>query len=345
MGLRGSARAARRRGFSLLEVMGVLLLLGLVVGVAVNFYLDLSRATIRAADTTRGVRRATAILDRVVHDLEATVLVKNPAGQDPLSHPWIFLGEGRYAEDGSDHLKFVIRGHQPRSPDSRESDLAVVAYSVRRQEDDEEKLELRRWTSPQLPDRLDRDFPPEEETQLLAEGLAAFSVRFLDERGDWKPDWDSSQIAESGALPLAVEVALALAPEGAAAPGAGATALEELPRQRRIAVLPLRPIDLAALLDPEAAQAGDGAEGAEEARAGEDLGPGGDEGEEAGALAAANVKPGSTVGECVIRVPTSAEAPFVEPAWWAFVEQNAGRPLADVIHLFPPEAIRPDCLL
>jgi hypothetical protein len=322
----------------------------------VNFYLDLSRATTRAADTTRGVRRATAILDRVVRDLESTVLVKNPAGQDPLSHPWIFLGQSGLAEDGSDRLKFVIRGHEPRSPDSRESDLAVVVYSVRRQEDDEEKLELRRWTSPQLPERLDRDFPPDEETQLLAEGLVSFSARFLAEDGEWKRDWDSSQLAESGALPQAVEVALALAPEGAAAPGAGAADPGELPQFRRIAVLPLRPLDLEALLEPRAAGAGgepgagEDQPGASGEHAGEGAGAGGGQAsaegsDEAGALTAQDLRPGATVGDCVIRVPTSAEVPFVQPSWEAFVRQNELRPLAEFIQLFPPESIDPGCLL
>ena len=194
---RTDRRAATRRGFTLLEVLAVLLLIGIVMGVAVDFYIDLSRATRRAADSTRGVRRATAILDRVVRDLEATVLVKNPPGQDPLAHPWVFLGQSQHGERGSDHLKFVVRGREPRGTDARESDLAMVAYSVRPQDDDATRLELRRWTSSQLPDHLDLEFPPAEDTQLLADGLAAFSVRFLDKKGDWQEDWNSSQDRKS----------------------------------------------------------------------------------------------------------------------------------------------------
>lgn len=347
--------AAPRRGFTLIEVLAVLMLIGIVMGVAVNFYIDLSRATRRAADSTRGVRRATAILDRVVRDLEATVLVTNPPGQDPLAHPWVFLGQSELGEGGSDHLKFVVRGHEPRSTESRESDLAMVAYSVRPQDDDATRLELRRWTSSQLPDHLDLAFPDDEDTQLVADGLAAFSVRFLDEQGNWQEDWNSSQIADSGALPVAVEVSLALAPDDASAAGSALTSEGELPRMSRLAVLPMRPIDLQALLEPEGMGGGDAAQ--DEA---EEQGEGGGRGRDAegegsehasadeeggnGVLSAKDVKPECTLGSAVAQVPNSDAVPFVGASWEAFVEQNKELPLSQFAQLFRRENIRPECL-
>jgi type II secretory pathway component PulJ len=241
---------SRRRGaFTLIEVLAVVVLTTIVFGVALRFYVELSRASTRAAERTRELRRATAVLDRVARDYERVVLVSKPAATDPLEHPWIFFGEPRGEGAGADHLKFVTRGHVPRRTAGRESDLEVVAYAVRKAED-ETSVELLRWSSPRLPDGLDREIPDDEErgAVLLADGLAGFGVTFLDEAGESVPSWDSSSVVQSGELPVAVEIEVALAnPDD---PEAEPTTLH-----RRV-LLPLRPIDLEELLDPNSALSG-----------------------------------------------------------------------------------------
>jgi type II secretory pathway component PulJ len=241
--------SGRRAAFTLLEVLAVILLTAIVLGVALSYYVDLSRASTRAADGTRILRRATAVLDRVAHDYQRVVLVTKPAETDPNEHPWIFLGESRRDGSLSDRLKFVTRGHQPRTTATRESDLEVVAYSVREAEDGD-SIEILRWSSPELPERLDREVPDDEEdgAVLLADGLAGFGVKFLDEASDSLPTWDSSQIAQSGQLPVAVEIQVALAdPDDPEA--------EPETFSRRV-LLPLRPLDLEELLDPNSAVGG-----------------------------------------------------------------------------------------
>jgi type II secretory pathway component PulJ len=208
----------RSAGFTLLEVLAVVLLTGLVLGIALDFYVDLSRASNRAADHTRGVRRATAILDRMARDFESAVLVRKPDAVDPLAHPWVFLAESEYSSTGADHIKFVTRNHRPRSTASHESDLAIVSYTVRRTNDDQ--LELLRWSSPQLPEGLDRDFPYDSEdgSALLADGIAAFGVILIDEAGGQVDRWDSSQLIESSELPIAVEIEVAMATDDGSEP-------------------------------------------------------------------------------------------------------------------------------
>ena len=119
-------------GFTLIEVMAVVFLTALVLGVALDYYYNLSNASQRAMDRTQEVRRATAILDRVARDLESATLVMKPSGKDRLSHPWIFLGENRVVAKGSDRVKFVTRGYRPKrlSKDRHESDLAMRTYSL-----------------------------------------------------------------------------------------------------------------------------------------------------------------------------------------------------------------------
>jgi type II secretion system protein J len=242
-----------RSGFTLLEVLAVVALTSVVIGVALDFYVDLSNASRRASDHVRDVRRATAVLDRVARDLEAAVLVTKPPDVDPIAHPWLFFAESRYAESGSDQIKFVARNHEPRSDAARESDVEVVAYGVRRAQDDA-SLELLRWSSPRLPDGLDRTVPSDESqgAQLLADRLAAFSLRFLDPEGEWEEAWDSTTLDRSSELPRAVEIQVAMALDEAA------PELEEgelPPVFTRRVLLPVRPIDLETLLDPKLAAA------------------------------------------------------------------------------------------
>jgi type II secretory pathway component PulJ len=232
-----------RTAFTLMEVLAVVLLTSIVIAAALNHYVDLSRASQRATDHTKGIRRATAVLDRVARDFESTVLVLKPADVDPLNFPWIFLGEQDQSSSGADRLRFVTRGHRPRASDAEVSDLEVVAYSVRPGQDGD--LELMRWSSPRLPDGLDRSVPGDESdgAVLLSGGLADFGVDFVDDQGEVHTTWDSSQLEESGQLPLAVEIHVAVAD-----PNADPDA-EPVRYERRV-LLPVRPLDMSVLLDP-----------------------------------------------------------------------------------------------
>jgi type II secretory pathway component PulJ len=253
--MRRPLRGVGLGGFTLIEVLAVLFLTALVLGVALNFFIDLSNQSALATESTRELRRATSLLDRIARDLERTLLVRKEKDADPLAHPWIFLAEPRLSETGADRLKFMLRADPPRTVEGPASDLATVAYTLERSEEGH-GFELHRWSSPQLPERLDRSFPPADDPASLrvADGIAHFGVRFLGESGEWVDRWDSSQLVESSELPFAVEVEVALLP---ADPEAEAPAEPAL-YSRRV-LLPMRPLDLVALLDPT--QAAGGADG------------------------------------------------------------------------------------
>jgi len=245
-----------RRGFTLLEVLAVLFLTALVIGVALDFYVDLSNQSAHASEVTREVRRATGLLDRVARDLERTLLVQKPPEVDPLAHPYVFLAESRISSEGADRIKFVSR--QPGERSQRQtSELSMVAFMLRESEDGD-GYELLRWSSPTLPESLDRDFPLPDDpgTLVLARGVHHFALRFLDEGGEWVSEWDSSQLLDSSTLPLAVEIEVAMEPLEDRLPEEAA----ELIYRRRV-LLPVRPLDLVALLDPDAGAAGAGEEG------------------------------------------------------------------------------------
>ena len=247
-----------RGGFTLIEVLAVLFLTALLLGTAIGFYIDLSNHSQKATDSTREVRRATTLIDRVARDLERTVLVKKPDDMDPLQNPWIFLAEPRFGErakggaSGSDRIKFMMRADPPRSNEQPTSDLTTVTYSLERPENGV-GYELRRWSSPRMPDHLDRDFPRTDDpaSLLLADGVAHFALRFLDDSGKWVDRWDSSQLVDTSELPVQVEIEISLLPENANVDPSAAMAAEAEPLlyARRV-LLPMRPLDMVALLDP-----------------------------------------------------------------------------------------------
>ncbi|HVN40859.1 MAG TPA: type II secretion system protein GspJ [Myxococcota bacterium] len=257
----GSAtRDARTRaGFTLIEVLAVLFLTALLVGTAIGFYIDLSNHSQKATDTTREVRRATTLIDRIALDLERTVLVKKPDDMDPLANPWIFLADSHLGQrfrgtaSGSDRIKFMMRADPPRSNEQPMSDLSTVTYTLENSGSGA-GFELRRWSSSRMPDHLDRDFPRPDDpaSLLLADGVAHFALRFLNDSGEWVDRWDSSQIVDTSELPVQVEIELALVPQISSADPSAAQAAEGEPivYARRV-LLPMRPLDMVALLDPD----------------------------------------------------------------------------------------------
>jgi type II secretory pathway pseudopilin PulG len=202
------------RGFTLLEMLLVVLFTGIVLSFAASFTIDLSNASQAALAESVDLRRAASVLDRVTRDLESATLVKKPDALDPLEHPWLFLAEGR-GSDGADRLRFQARNHRPRAGSAHESDLVEIAYWLAEAQDGE-GFDLLRWSSARPPvPPLDRNFPRRDDpgVERLASRVALFAVRLQDEDGAWQSAWDSWSPAQSSQLPIAAEVSVALLPE------------------------------------------------------------------------------------------------------------------------------------
>lgn len=231
------------RGFTLIEVLAAILLTGMVVGSAVGFYINLADATGVATERTREVRNATAVLDRVARDLESSFLLSKPDEVDPLDHPWIFVAESRHMSAGADHLKFVTRNHRPSRTDDHGSDMGMVSYSLVPTKKD--GYTLLRLTSSRLPETLDRRFATEDDegALTLANSLRSFSIRFMEDSGNWLDEWDSSQIEKSGAIPRAVHINIAFLPQ------ANAYEEDESEVYSRRLVLPVRPIPIGEIIE------------------------------------------------------------------------------------------------
>jgi len=237
----GLATGRRGEGFTLIEVLAAILLTSIVIGVAMGFYVDVSRSTEIATERLRAARGATAVIDRIARDLQGALLVEKPGELDPLAHPWIFRARREYGEAGADQVLFTTQSHSSKSSEGHHSDFALMAYMMERSEDGD-SYELLRFVDPALPDGRP-EFPraSDERLMVLADGIEFFSMRFLDEEGELRDEWDSSQLVESSELPIAVEIELALR---SAEETEDAYALDEDASSpyKRLVVLPVRPI-------------------------------------------------------------------------------------------------------
>jgi type II secretory pathway component PulJ len=319
-------RPPRRAGFTLIEVLGAIVVTAMVLGFATDYYIDLSRATNRAAGHTRDIRHATALLDRIARDFESTLLIVKPAETDPLAHPWLFLAESRYSESGADQIKFVTRSFRPRRSQEHESDLTLVAYTLHRNEA-EVGFDLLRWTALQLPESLDRSFPSrdDEASVLLAEGLLDFGVTFTGGAEDQTDHWDSTTLEQSSTLPTSVEISVAIAD-----PDANAVS-DDITYYRRRVLLPMRPLDFEALTDPALVA------GAEDSGAEDEDGAGEGDGDVGGVKLA----------DCldVAGLGTAAEG---YPAFESFAQASADLPWEEVKDMIPDDLwgfvlAKPEC--
>lgn len=319
-----------QRGFTLIEMLAVVFLTAVVLTVAIDFYLDLSRASNAAVEKTRHVRRAAVLLDRVARDLESAVLIKKPADTDPLAHPWLFLAEADDPTAGAERVKFVSRGRQPRDSQRPESDLEMVAWMLVAGDDGD--LALRRWSAPQLPDRLDRSFPPLEESERVADGLASFGIRLLGDDGQWVGRWDSSQLAGSSELPTAAEISVAFLPE--------IEGQEEEPAFVRRVLLPMRPLDLEKMLAANGEAAGQPTEGDQD---GDGVPDEEDPDFEPDEQAEEGEEGCVTVGECIARHPEllqAVQAFGVEPETIQSVSGQCARNFAAQLGSFAPDCLQ-----
>ena len=237
----GAPRNGHGAGFTLIEVLAATLLTSIVVGVAVSLYIDLSNAATAATARTREARNAAVILDRVARDLEGAFLLDKPTDVDPLEHPWFFLAESSGLPEGADRMKFVTRNHRSLSADGHTSEVGVVSYALYSDDETPDDFSLVRANASHLPEGLDRTIPLNEDDGaiLVADGIEAFGVRFLNANGMWMDEWDSSQIEESSSLPEAAEIRIALL---------NASALTDPDAEPEIfsrrVILPIRPVSI-----------------------------------------------------------------------------------------------------
>jgi len=245
----------RRHGaFTLIEVLAAVFLTAVVMTIAITFFVDLSDATDAAAAKTRQGRNAMAVLDRLALDLEGAYLRVKAPEEDPLFHPWVFVGEGHHGEVGADRVRFLTRNHRPRNPLDHGSDLALVTWMLE-PADGAPGYELLRAARGGLPEPPANEFPSADDDlfMVVAEAVSHFGLRFRNDAGEWLEEWDSLQLEQSGQLPRAVEMEIGFLKEATIEDelgdfGSFDVESNDSPVYKRHVLIPMRPVDIEALL-------------------------------------------------------------------------------------------------
>lgn len=241
----------RPAGFTLLEMLIVIGVTAALVATAVQAHLGIRRIEERVELGASRDRAAEVFLDRIERELSGTFLVMRDSSIRRRSHPYLFVAEDRFESDAdADAFRFITRTPARAGPLAESVGLRMVTYEVQTSEDAE--LELLREEKV-LPDFMDK-YPAVETGHVALDRVASFRLAFLDGlSGEWRDDWDSTDIALLDRLPVAVELHVALEEEtrgGDRYPG---------PEHSRTVPLPVRPVDLDALrgLEPETGGADD----------------------------------------------------------------------------------------
>jgi len=175
------------------------------------------------------------------------VLLRPSADVLPEENPWQFFSEGG-GELGAQGFRFVTQNGPLSNTAEHASSWVEVAYFL--EEDSDGGLVLWRWISPRPPSSIDRGLPDsgDEGAMRIVTGVADFGVRFQTSLGDWADEWDSSFMPPKEALPEGAEIALAL--YRPARQGETEDDTFEVAGQayKRRVMMPMRPIDLAALI-------------------------------------------------------------------------------------------------
>ncbi len=198
------ARRARARGITLLEVLVAIGILSLVATLVYGAFDGMSRSRQgieRVADRYHQGRSAVARMSREVQS--AFISLHVPLDPNFQTRKTAFIATHR---SPADRLDFTSFSHQRIAAGAHESDQNELSY-FGSPDPRSNAIDLVRREAKYI------DIDPQHGgvIQVLAENIKSFSLTYLDGiTGDWKTDWDSTQLTEAMRLPSQVKIELVL---------------------------------------------------------------------------------------------------------------------------------------
>lgn len=196
-------RRASRRGFTLLEIMiavAITALMGAMVSMAFQTGFNAKEVVETEADHYRMLRAAMNRMSREIGSAFVSDRYDGSRFRDQNDRPTNFIGE-------SDSLTFTTFAHQRLYTDAKESDQAVVEYSLRTSTERgaNGRMDLMRRENPNIGERMDRG----GSTDVLFEGVKKVEFAYWDsERKEWEDEWDTRRTEKKSILPTRVRITL-----------------------------------------------------------------------------------------------------------------------------------------
>lgn len=211
------------RGFTLLEVMIAVAITALMGAMTLGAFRQVDRAREISDDQGDRYAAASRALSRLADELSMAFLSDHYDRNRLRERPTLFMGR-------EDKILFCTFAHERLARDARESDQAVVEYTLESDPDHSGEQALFRREKA----RIDEDADRGGTKDVVADHLHSFHLEYWDaKRKDWSREWSTRSVDHPAELPtrVRVQVELKLAD--------GRT--EQLSTEARIAIT--RPLD------------------------------------------------------------------------------------------------------
>ncbi len=199
-------RRTHLRGMTLLEILVSIAILSMISLLIYGAFDSMSRGKKGEEQRSERARQGRDAVQRMTRDISSAFLsMHNPQNIALATRTTAFIGTNGAPYD---RLDFSAFAHKRVEKEAKESDQCEVGFSVARDPDNSDKMDLVRRE--QLP--IDTDPKRGGVVNVLAEDIELFDIKYLDPlTGQWKETWDTTQaLGEANRLPLEIKLTLTL---------------------------------------------------------------------------------------------------------------------------------------
>jgi general secretion pathway protein J len=190
-----------------MTLIEVLIAVGITAGLGLmtlGAFQQVDRATELVRDQNERTAAARVALTRVARELSMAFLSDHFDAKRFRERPTLFVGR-------EDELLFSTMAHERLYRDAKESDQAIVEYTVESDPDRPGENALFRREKVRFDDQPDRG----GKKDLVADRIVGFRVQYWDQtKKEWVREWSTRSIDRANALPVRVRIELEAGPKG-----------------------------------------------------------------------------------------------------------------------------------